>query len=330
MPEHLTKGQQNLIYKESLRSKLETEPVEVTLGDVTLPLQPLTREARPSRGESLRDVVAQSETTADWENVVRVLEGYHSAGFTIKPQWQSMVVRRLIAEGNHSIVLQALQRVKATGLRLSHYNVTRLVLKGAHDRAAASDWDKEETAKALRYARQIVELMEDKEHHAVQIKGSKQTQTDWRSRPFVVAAPTELAAVLAQKHSGDTDVVKTLANRLVHALKQDGLESLNSVTTSSTKSEADFSNKSAQTFTLNQHGGGLIEVLVIWNALKTSKAVLGAEMPLAAEAAEFESKTKRILDEGIAALPKLQQRGGVEMRSSLPAYLREQLQKCQA
>ena len=81
----------------------------------------------------------------------------------------------------------------------------------------------EETVKALRFARQVVELMEEEEHHAVLSKGAKMAQTDWRGKPFIIAVPTELAAVVAQKHGGEVEVevVKTFANRLVHALKQD-------------------------------------------------------------------------------------------------------------
>ena len=188
---------------------------------MTLPLEHIDRNVRPSRWSSLQDVVHQSESTADWENVVRVLEGLHSAGIAIKPKWQELVVRKLNESGHHNLVLKALQRVKSTGLRLSNYNVAMRTLKGAHDRAAESDWDMEETVKALRFARQVVELMEEEEHHAVLSKGAKMAQTDWRGKPFIIAVPTELAAVVAQKHGGEVEVVKTFANRLVHALKQD-------------------------------------------------------------------------------------------------------------
>lgn len=346
LPEHLTREQQKLVYKEKGRAKLETEPVEVTVGEVTLPLEHIDRNVRPSRWESLREVVNQSETAADWENVVRVLEGFHSAGIAIKPQWQELVVRKLNENGHHSIVLKALQRVKATGLRLSNYPVAFRVLKGAHERAADSDWDMEETVKALRYARQVVELMEEEEHHAVSsMKGATKSPTDWRSSPYVIAVPTELAAIIAQKHEGDVGVVKNLANRLINALKQDNAAvtpqshefkaaqaqgSSDRVAALAKQTEADFKGKGSQTDGLNGYCQGLFELTTIWNALKTSKAVLGADMPLAAEAAEYESKIKKVLDESVQAMPKLQTRGGVELKSQYPAYIRKQLQKCQA
>jgi hypothetical protein len=221
LPEHLSREQQKLVYKESQRNKLETEPVEVTIGDVTLPLQHLNRNHLPPRWQSLKTVINLSETREDWENVVRVLEGYSSAGIAVKPDWQALVVRKLNQNGQHSLVLKALQRVKATGVRLSNPAVTRKILVDARDRAAEAKWEKEETAKALRYTKQIVELMEDEEHHSVKPKGQTEPIEDCRSKPYVIAVPTELAAVAAQKHEGDVETVKTFANRLVNALKQD-------------------------------------------------------------------------------------------------------------
>ncbi|KZM19114.1 uncharacterized protein EKO05_0010193 [Ascochyta rabiei] len=328
LPGHLSREQKKLVYQQKSRPKLETEPVEVTIGDVTLPLEHIDRNLLPSRWQSLKDVVRQSETTADWENVVRVLEGLHSAGFAIKPQWQDLVVRKLNENGHHALVLKALQRVKATGLHLSNYSVTKRALKGAHDRAANAGWAKAETAKALRYARQIVELMEEEEHHAVSSRGKMAVENDWRSKPYVIAAPTELAAVAAQRHGGDVEIVKTLANRLVSALKQDNFtESVDRIVVSNARTEADFKNKSTQTLALNDCCEDLFELLTIWNALKTSKSVLGADMPLATEAAEFEDRIKTAVLAGIEGLPKLQSRDGVDLRSSYPAYIRDQLKK---
>ena len=331
LPEHLTKEQQKLVYKQSSRAKLETEPVEVTIGDVTLPLEFIDRNKLPNRLRSLTEVIRKAETTEDWENVVRVVEGFHSAGILVRPDWYDMVVRNLLENGHSSIVLRALQRVKVTGLRLDNYLVTFRLLRDCHDRAVRSDWDAEETKLALRYAQHVVELMEQEEHHAVPARKAATTvQSDWRSKPFVIAVPLELTAVVAQKHRGNVDTVKILANRLVHALKQDGDATINSVAASSTKSEADFTSKHNQFQAIIAHCNGLLELLVIWNALKTSQAVLGADMPLAKEAAEYQNRIKQVMDEGSRAFPQLRTRGGVELRNKFPAYLVEQLQKVQA
>jgi hypothetical protein len=217
LPRHLTGEQQKLVYRLENKAKLEAEPVEITLGDVTLALEHLDRNRQPRRWQTFRDVIAQSETREDWENVVRIMEGLENAGIKLGADKQAMVVRRLNLNGMHHIILKALQRAKATGLHMRDWKLLRQVLRAPYDKAALSDWDEEETAKALRFAKQAVELLEDEEHCAGQPE-----EQDFRGNPVVIAVPTALTAILAHKHdSGNVQEVKTLAGRLMAALKQD-------------------------------------------------------------------------------------------------------------
>jgi hypothetical protein len=159
---------------------------------------------------------------------VRILEGFENAGIQLPTTRQELVVRKLNAAGMQHLVLKALQRPKATGLRMHDYRLLLQVLRGVHDMAALSDWEKDETAKALRFAKQIVELLEDSEHC-----GRAAAEHDFRGRPSVIAVPTEMAAVLADRYGGDVEEVKKYAGRLVAALKQDDYN----VNTSSPQSE---------------------------------------------------------------------------------------------
>lgn len=220
LPNHLTKEQQKLVYSQESRPKIEAEPVEITLGDVTLPLEHLDRNRLPNRWQTFREVVQNSETKEDWENVVRCLEGFVEAGIEVKTKWQEMVVRKLNEAGMHHLVLKMLQRPKLSGVRLSNRGVVTEVMTGVHNRAAMADWEQEETMKALKMAKQIVELMENDEHHANQSTATVNEKGDWRGHPVVVALPTALAAVAAEKYGGDKDHVKKMANRLVAAIKQ--------------------------------------------------------------------------------------------------------------
>ena len=216
----MTKEQRKLVYSKESRAKLEAEPVEITLGDVTLPLEHLDRNRLPNTFKTFRGIVAESETKEDWENVVRCLEGFEEAGIKVESAWQELVVRKLNLADMHHLVLKMLQRSKATGVKLSNLGVLQQVLRSVHDKAALSDWAEEETAKTYKQAKQIVELMDNEEHHKVQNRKDQPTEGDWRGRPSVVALPTELAAVLAEQHGGDMEQVKKLSNRLVNALKQ--------------------------------------------------------------------------------------------------------------
>jgi hypothetical protein len=223
-PEHFSKEQQALVYRTANKAKLLAEPVEITLGDVTLPLEHIDRNHRPNRWATLREIVQKSKSREDYENVVRMLEGFDNAGIKLKPERQEFVVRHMNLNGMQSLVLKAVQRAGKTGVRMSEYRVLLQVLRGVHDKAALSDWDKDETIKMLRYARQIVELLEDEEHCGGKSRGDKVAENDWRGKPSVVAVPTEMAAVLADRHGGDVGEVKVLAGRLVGSLMQDGYE----------------------------------------------------------------------------------------------------------
>jgi hypothetical protein len=222
----LTKDQQKLVYSQESRAKLEAEPVEITLGDVTLPLEHIDRNRLPNRFKRLRKIVSKSETKEDWENVVRCLEGFQEAGIKVHSDWQELVIRKLNLAGMQHLVLKALQRSKATGVKLSHVGVLRQVLRTVHDKAAVGDWAQDDTIKMHKLAKQVVELLEDEEHipspQSRRVAKDESPEVDVRGRPSVVALPTEMAAVLADKYGGDKEEVKKLSNRLVHALKQSG------------------------------------------------------------------------------------------------------------
>jgi hypothetical protein len=215
LPQHLTAEQEKLVYRQENKAKLEAEPVEITLGDVTLPLEHLNRNISPSRWLTFRDIMNQSTTREDFENVVRVLEGFQNAGIPLKSERQGKAIRRMGLHGMQHLILKALQRAKAVGLPLHDWNIMSEVLRAIYDKPALADWDQEETTKALRFAKQLVELLEVEEHHA-----TPAAPYDLRGDPAVIAVPTALAAVLALKHGGDRDEVMSLAGRLVAALQQ--------------------------------------------------------------------------------------------------------------
>lgn len=220
LPSHLTKEQQKLVYRQENKAKLEAEPVEITLGDVTLALEHLDRNRLPNRWDTVRTIVSQSETREDWENVVRMLEGFENAGISVNAGKQSFIVRRMNLHGMQHLVLKALQRAKATGLRMRERNLVLQVLRCVYDRPALSDWDEDETKKAFRMAKQVGELLEDPEHCGIHARQGASSERDYRGDPAVIAVPTALAAVLALRHGGDAVEVKTLARRLVAALQQ--------------------------------------------------------------------------------------------------------------
>jgi hypothetical protein len=183
---------------------------------VTLPLEHIDRNKDvPNRWDTLRKIMAASRTPEDWENVLRVVEGYRNAGIRIPPWRQAQIVRKLGIAGYQHLVLKALQRAGATGLRLRDAEVVREVVRAVRDKPAMADWEQEELKKACSMAEQVVELMDGDEHCGKQVGA-----LDHRSDPKVMALPLEMAAELAYRYEGDVEKVKKYAQRLMTALEQ--------------------------------------------------------------------------------------------------------------
>lgn len=58
----------------------------------------------------------------------------------------------------------------------------------------------------------------------------------------------------------------------------------------------------------------------MWNALKTSRKVLGAEMPMSEEAQSFETRAEEVLMGGVRSLDDMSK--DKEGKPLMPAYVR--------
>jgi hypothetical protein len=333
LPAHLTKDQEKLVYSKAGQAKLNTEPVDVTVGDVTLPLEPLDRNKLPARTVVVRHIIGKSTSSEDWENVIRAIEGLESAGIPVRPHWQQLVVRMLGKHNMYNLLLKTLQRPKATTMRLSNLLLLRSVIRSAHDRAAGTvtgsarpaAWDQEETAAALRFATQVVELMEDPEHHSVKPPNALVPHTDLRGRPSVVALPTELAAVAAERHGADREPVKTYAARLMAAIEQSEFTAeIDRI--AATKITGISGTARSDSVTAFCHD--LAELVVVWNALATSRRVLGTDMPQADAAAQYEKRLKSVLEQGVVKAEEGIVLNGEKMSIFYPQYIKNCLQVC--
>lgn len=280
------------------------------------------------------------------------MEGFQEAGIKAPSQWQELAIRRLNLAGMNHLVLKMLQRPKATGVSLSNFGVLLQVLRSVHDKAALADWAEDDTIKAYKQAKQIVELMDNEEHHKAQkrpVKEGEFPEGDWRGRPSVVALPTEMAAVLAERYGGDKEEVKKLSNRLVNALKQSGymvgfptlfLQTRTGINKSlqnsfdMTSQRTSVTSAAHQNITrhlafLKDYCYELLEVLIVWNALKTSRKVLGAEMPLAEEAQKFEARAEEVLMGGLGSLENMSKnKEGKPLKSLFVDYIKNAAEVC--
>lgn len=104
---------------------------------------------------------------------------------------------------------------------------------------------------------------------------------------------------------------------------------LKSISEHSKKISTAFANKVRQQNFVSAHCHELLQLLFVWNALKTSRKVLGIEMPFADEALEIESKTQQVLFEGVNAADNLRTREGKEMVNQYVEYIKDAIERCQ-
>ncbi|KAF2465173.1 uncharacterized protein BDR25DRAFT_306820 [Lindgomyces ingoldianus] len=303
LPAHLNHDQQLLVYKKKNQTRLEAETINITLGEVTLPLEHIDRNRDiPNKWHTFKTVVEESSTPEDWENVLRMVEGFQDASIQLPEGWMQKVVRRLNQAGMQHLVLKALQRASATGMSLEDPAIAHFVMMGIHDKAASSNWEKEETKKALSMAEQVVELMERKEH----LGRNDVLPGDLRSSPFVIAIPLEMAAVRVKKYTEGQDKdgkVARYALKIMIALEQDDWVkvSLAKELTAMTPSQG---LRSAKDTLLNLRRR-IWKLIPLWNALKTANSVLGANMPMAKEAQKLVANLRRGLADGEVSIDEL-------------------------
>lgn len=72
----------------------------------------------------------------------------------------------------------------------------------------------------------------------------------------------------------------------------------------------------------------VLPLLFVWNALKTSRKVLGGDMPEAEQAQELEERTHKLLTEGLANAESLRVRDGQEYKNGLVEYTQDAVRRC--
>lgn len=71
-------------------------------------------------------------------------------------------------------------------------------------------------------------------------------------------------------------------------------------------------------------------LIYIWHALKTARKVLGADMPSAPEAEEYELKVEQVLNEGLKQLAALGDRDGLALRpNAFLEAVKDTVKRCQ-
>jgi hypothetical protein len=278
----------------------------------------------PGRWQSIKSIIELSKTQDDWENVLRIMEGFHNASTPMKTQWKQFIVRRMSLAGQHHLILKAAQKASATGLRLSDVALANTVFQAVHCKALESEWDPKETKKALDLAEKLVELLDDDRH-----LGKKDVAIgDIRASPYTIAIPLELAAVRAKRHTDGQDTdgkVALYASRFMQATQQDDfLTKIFPDHLARISAPIEAKPKLFQTAqSVVQLKGGIQPMIPVWVAVKVARQVLKKDMPLDSDAQTMEEDMTVALKAGEQSLnDAMKIKGMRDMEGVIPKHMR--------
>ncbi|KAE9364485.1 hypothetical protein N431DRAFT_354271 [Stipitochalara longipes BDJ] len=204
LPSHLSKQHKNLIYKKKYENELSTEPVIATIAEEDFQLQHIDfRKDLPNLKKSLLKAIALMKDKRDWANLPNLLEGLKTSGANMRTSdIKVTLLNKIMAAGRQEALLECLRRVEDTGIQLRDPDFVTRVMLAMQRRAFDTDWHEHETAKALKWAEMVVELMESPWHAGSRILVG---DNDPRLQPEVIGILLELAAVRAVKHLESRD-----------------------------------------------------------------------------------------------------------------------------
>lgn len=186
------------------KKTLESEPVTATIGEEEFRLQYIDpKNDIPSTRESLKKILGLMKKRPDWENLIGLLTGLYNSRAQYKKAFLTEIsIRALGNAGQQDILLECLRRASETGIRLRRPSASIVTMNAMLSKAVDSEWSAGETEKALQWAEQVVDLMEDPKH-----SGSDASPLfDSRRRPEVIGMVLQLAAIRAQKYQGGKDI----------------------------------------------------------------------------------------------------------------------------
>lgn len=201
MPAHLQTDQQNLIYKKKYEKNLEGGAVKATIRDEEFTLKHIDKTKDIPRGQrALHSALKLMKENGHWDNLPNLIQGLRSAGAKIEPFYRTQVMRFLGRAGRQDLIIECLRRVSNTGMNLNDNTTLQQALWWMQFKGLMSEWDREQTSKALSWAEMIMEMLEEPKHHA-----SGGGISPNRDRPENNGILLQLAAVRAEKHWGGED-----------------------------------------------------------------------------------------------------------------------------
>ena len=129
-----------------------------------------------------------------------MLKDFKLANILPKPGWLVKLARYMISKGMLPLLMQALRSVENTQMSLQDRELLNVLLLGIRKNAEESNWDLATTQNCLRYAEEVMAMLENPLHG----RSRMLEMDDPRTSPEIFGFVVELAGMLVHKHSSGT------------------------------------------------------------------------------------------------------------------------------
>ncbi|CCU83008.1 hypothetical protein BGHDH14_bgh00271 [Blumeria hordei DH14] len=203
LPKHLTKYQQDLVYKKKHQSKLESENVTANIGEEEFILKHIDiKKDIPRLKLLISDVLGLIKNKEDWAVIPNVLHGLKNTGFKIKLPIAEKIVRKAGLAGKQNVTLECLRRTNNTGIDLSDAGLTKNVMFWIYFKASQQDETLESINKTISMAEQLLDMLEDEKFTG---KRYLDTSKDYRNLPEILGMMVAIVALRASKFQEGVD-----------------------------------------------------------------------------------------------------------------------------
>ncbi|RYP73172.1 hypothetical protein DL771_003808 [Monosporascus sp. 5C6A] len=207
LPSYLPLAQRKKIYSPKYEKKLQSDPIVIEIDGEVLKfrhMNPLAGDI-PETRRSVIEAVSRFETADDFVNLQPLLEGIYYTSRKFDPGFYAKIVRLSGQRGRVYDALACARMARRTGLRLDSSEKANEVLHFVQFKAVDAGFAPADTARALRWAELVVDMLADEQHRPRRRKDEPPAEGELPldRDPQVLLARLHLAAALARSRRAE-------------------------------------------------------------------------------------------------------------------------------
>lgn len=208
LPAYLPTEQRKKIFSPKYEKKLQSDPIIIEIDGEVIKFRHLNPfRDMPQTRRSVVSAISQFSTPADFANLRPLLEGIAYARRKFDHSFYCKVLRIVGEKGHIYDIIECARGVARTGFKLDTSEKVNEILNFVQMKAVESGWDEAATAKALRWAEMVLELIQKEEHQPRRRKDEHMLEGELplHRDPMVLLAPLHLTAALVAKKGPEAE-----------------------------------------------------------------------------------------------------------------------------